>query len=86
MSDADSPPNLPPRKKLAVERQLGGGALNSGKLMIYALITLVLVGLAAYNALIQQMDWMSPYVVAPAVGGVWFALRLFMIWSANARG
>ena len=86
MSDASPSPNLPPRKKLAVERQLAGAALNSGKLMIYALITVVLAGLAAYNALVHQMDWTSPYVIAPAVGAVWFALRLFMIWSANARG
>lgn len=82
----EQPPNLTPRKKLAVERQLGGSALNSSKLMIYALITVILAGLAAYNALIQAMDWTSPYVIAPAVGAVWFALRLFMIWSANARG
>ncbi len=86
MTNLDPPPNLPPRKKLAVERPIGGSAINSGRLLIYGLITLVLAGLAAYNALVQQMDWMSPNVIAPAVGAVWFALRLFMIWSANARG
>lgn len=85
MSDT-SPPNLPPRRKLDIEQPLGGNALKSGKLMIYTVIAVVLGGLAAYNALVQHLDLTSPYVIAPAIGAVWFALRLFMIWSSNARG
>lgn len=80
------PPNLPPRRKLAVEQQLGARALNGGRLLIYALVTVVLVGLAGYNAMVRQLDLTSPYVIGPAIGAVWFGLRLVMIWSSNARG
>jgi hypothetical protein len=82
----DPPPNLPPRKKLAVEQPLSGNALNTGRLLIYGAVALVLAVFAAYNALVQLMPLTSPYVIAPAIGAVWFALRLFMIWSSNARG
>lgn len=82
----DPPPNLPPRRKLAIEQPLGGSALKSGKLFLYAAVAIVLGGLAAYNGLVQELDLTSPYVIAPAIGAVWFALRLLMIWSANARG
>ena len=85
MSDTP-PPALPPRKKLAVEQQLGGRTLQSGKLLIYALVAVVLAVLAAYNATVNQLEFTSPYVIAPAIGAAWFALRLFMIWSSNARG
>ena len=80
------PPNLPPRKKLAVEQQLGGRSVQSGKLLIYALVAVVLAGFAGYNAMVHQLEFTSPYVIAPAIGAAWFALRLFMIWSSNARG
>jgi hypothetical protein len=80
------PPNLPPRRKLAIEQPLGGNALKSGKLFIYAGVAIVLGGLAGYNALVRQLDLTSPYVIGPAIGAVWFALRLVMIWSSNARG
>lgn len=86
MTNLDPPPNLPPRKKLAVEQPLAGSALNTGRLLIYAAVAVVLGGLAAYNALVQHLELTSPYVIAPAIGAVWFALRLFMIWSSNARG
>ena len=82
----EPPPNLPPRKKLAIEQPIGGSAANSGRLLIYGAVTLVLAGLAAYMALVQQHEFSSPYVIAPAIGAVWFALRLFMIWGSNARG
>jgi hypothetical protein len=86
VSDASPPSKLPPRKKLAVEQPLGGSALNNGRLLIYGAVALVLAVLAGYNALVQLMPLTSPYVIAPAIGAVWFALRLFMIWSSNARG
>ena len=82
----EPPPNLPPRRKRDFERPLGGGALNPVRLLIYGVITAVLIGLALYMALVAHHALTSPYVIAPAVGAVWFALRLFMIWSSNARG
>jgi hypothetical protein len=82
----ERPPNLPPRKKLAVEQPLGGNAAQGGRVLIYVAVTLVLAGLAGYNAVVQQLPLTSPYVAAPAIGALWFALRLFMIWGSNARG
>jgi len=82
----DATQGPPPRKKLAIEQPLASGSLRSGKLLIYAAVTIVLGGVAAYNAFVQSMPLTSPYVIAPAIGAVWFALRLFMIWSSNARG
>jgi hypothetical protein len=83
---AEPPPSLPPRKKLAIEQPLAGNQVNAGRLLLYAIITVVLVAFAAYQAVIQLMPLTSPYVIAPAIGAIWFALRLFMIWSSNARG
>lgn len=83
---AELPPNLPKRRKLAIEQPLGGNAAAGGRLFIYAAVTLVLLGLAGYNAAVQHLPLTSPYVAAPAIGALWFALRLFMIWGSNARG
>jgi hypothetical protein len=84
VTDASPPPSLPPRRKLDIEQPLGGNALKSSKLIVYAVIAAVLGGLAGYNALVQHLDLTSPYVIAPAIGAVWFALRLFMIWSSRS--
>lgn len=83
---AEPPTNLPPRRKLAVEQPLGGKAAVGGRVLIYLAVTLVLAGLAGYNALVQHLPLTSPYVAAPAIGALWFALRLFMIWGSHARG
>ena len=82
----EPPPNLPPRKKLAVEQPLSGKAAVGGRALIYVAVTFVLAGLAVYNAVVQHLPLTSPYVAAPAIGALWFALRLFMIWGSNARG
>ena len=83
---AGPPPNLPPRKKLAIEQPMRMDRAVGGRLLVYGALTVVLISVSAYNAFIQHLPFTSPYVIAPAVGAVWFALRLFMIWSSNARG
>ncbi len=83
MSDAD-PPNLPPRKRLDVEQPIGvGGAAQRGAVFVYAIVTVALIGVGLYMALIEQRPLTSPWVAAPAIGAVWFALRLFMIWGLS---
>jgi hypothetical protein len=51
--------------------------------MIYALITVALVAVALYMALIEQRPLMSGWVAAPAIGALWFGLRLFMILGSR---
>ncbi|MBX9745969.1 MAG: hypothetical protein K2X34_03645 [Hyphomonadaceae bacterium] len=86
MSDTPTP-NLPPRRKLEIEQPMQAGSLlRSGAPWMYALATLALIGVAAYMALVEGRELLSPYVAGPAIGAVWFALRTFMTWGSNARG
>jgi hypothetical protein len=61
----------------------GRPSLKQSSLLVYGLITAGLIGVALYMALIERMDWLSPWVAGPAVGAMWFALRLFMIWGSR---
>ncbi|HJS80363.1 MAG TPA: hypothetical protein VJ748_07030 [Vitreimonas sp.] len=80
----ERPPNLPPRRKLDIEQAIGmGGVAQRGAVMIYALITVALVAVALYMALIEQRPLMSGWVAAPAIGALWFGLRLFMILGSR---
>jgi hypothetical protein len=49
-----------------------------GFAILYALLALGGAGLAAYMAMIQNHPIMSGYVLAPAFGAAWFALRAAM--------
>jgi hypothetical protein len=83
---SDTPPPLPRREKLAVERQIGPPSLQkSGALVLYGLVTLALIGVAVYMALVERQPLMSGYVAAPAIGAMWFGLRLIMTWGSHAR-
>jgi hypothetical protein len=76
----ERPPNLPPRRKLDVEQPIGvGGFARQGAIAIYGLAAIVLAGAALYMAVVEQRPLMSGWVAAPAIGAVWFGLRLFMI-------
>ncbi len=78
------PPNLPPRKRLDIEKPIGvGGFAQQGALLLYGLVTVALIGVALYMALVEQRPLVSPWVAAPAIGAVWFALRLFMMWGSR---
>ncbi len=80
----ERPPDPPPRRKLDIERPIGvGGAVQQSALFIYALVTVALIAIALYMALIEQRPLLSGWVVAPAIGAVWFGLRLFMIWGSS---
>ena len=83
MSDTP-PPNVPPRRKLDIEKPIGmGGVARQGGVVIYGLVTAALVGVALYMALVQQRPLMSGWVAAPAIGAVWFGLRLFMLLGSR---
>jgi hypothetical protein len=80
------PPNLPPRRKLAVEQPIGGSLVRRSAVWVYAVLTAGLVGAALYMALVAGHSLTSAYVAGPGIGAVWFALRTFMTWGSNARG
>ena len=54
------------------------GAAQRGAGIFYAILALSLVGLALYMGMVKQAPLMGPWVVAPAIGAAWFALRAFM--------
>lgn len=85
MSDTP-PPELPRREKLAIERPIGIGAVSRGAPLFYAALTVLLIGVALYMALVEGHEPMSGFVAGPAIGALWFALRTFMTWGSNARG
>ena len=58
------------------------GAARGGMLAIYALAALGFVGVAVYMSATGR-GLMSPYVIAPAIGALWFALRVFMILGSR---
>lgn len=84
MTGASPPPDpLRPRARLPFEPNAFGGGVRSVGVVIYALLALGLGGLALYNGLVSGLPLTSGYVAAPAIGALWFGLRLFMI--VNSR-
>ena len=70
-----------PRTRLPFQQRTlrpGGASLRGASLAVYAVLVVGLAGLALYNLTVAGLPMMSGYVIAPAVGAVWFALRLFM--------
>jgi hypothetical protein len=84
MANLDPPPNVPPRRKLDVEQPMAvGNFAKQGAVAIYALAAIILAGVAVYMAVVEQRPLMSGWVAAPAIGAVWFGLRLFMILGSR---
>ncbi len=76
---SDKPPHLPgTRSRLPFEPQPFKGGLRRGAVFIYGVLAVGLAGLAVYMGVLQHHPLTSPYVLAPGVGAIWFALRLFM--------
>ena len=60
-----------------------GSLAKQGAVAIYALAAIILAGVAVYMAAVEQRPLMSGWVAAPAIGAVWFGLRLFMILGSR---
>jgi hypothetical protein len=58
-------------------------SMRQSALVVYAVLTAALIGVAVYMALVEQRPLASPWVAAPTIGSLWFALRLFMIWGSR---
>lgn len=83
MSD-EQPPDFPrPKTRLPHEPISFGGAMRRGSLVVYAVLTVGLGGLAYYMAEVAGHPLTSGYVMGPAIGAMWFALRLFMVWGSR---
>lgn len=84
--DKPSERGAPPRVKgrLPFEAPKAPGAsMRQGALLVYGVLVLGLIGVALYMALVEKMPLTSPWVAAPAIGSLWFVLRLFMIWGSR---
>jgi hypothetical protein len=53
--------------------------LQRGAVFFYAVLAIGLAVLAVYMALVVGHALTSAYVAAPAIGALWFGLRLFMM-------
>ncbi|UPT64960.1 MAG: hypothetical protein M0D54_10980 [Hyphomonadaceae bacterium JAD_PAG50586_4] len=86
MSESRPPPPLPRTKgRLPFDPNAFSRAPQKGAAVaVYGVLTLGLLGVAAYMALVEQRPLASGYVAGPAIGAAWFALRLFM--SLAPRG
>lgn len=51
---------------------------GQGRTWLFGAIVAACGGAAAYMVVGQRMPWTDMRVIAPAVGALWFGLRLFM--------
>lgn len=72
----------PPRRPRWEPKPLFGG-LQSGAMVLYAILAFGLTGLALYMAFIENRPLTSGYVAAPTIGAFWFGLRLFMMLGSR---
>jgi len=77
MTDVEPPRE--PRERPRYEPIRMGGVVKRSALLVYGLLAIGLAGLAAWMATIGQRDITSMYVAAPAIGALWFGLRVFML-------
>lgn len=68
----------PPRGYRPLDPNPFGGAAKRGAVVVYGLLAVGLAGLAAYMGVVEGRPLTSGYVAAPAIGALWFGLRLFM--------
>lgn len=60
-------------------------AATSARLFLLAALTVAFAAVAGYMALVEHRPLTSAYVIAPAIGALWFAVRLFMQLMPKAR-
>lgn len=57
--------------------------LRASSLAVYGVLTVGMIALALYTAFVLRLPPTSGYVAGPAIGALWFGLRLFMIWGSK---
>ena len=82
MTDTPPPPRKPlptAKSRLPFDPNPFGRTVQRGTIYIYAVIAAVLIGIAVYMHAVVGHPLFSGYVLAPAIGALWFGLRLFML-------
>ncbi len=85
MTDSPTPPpnyGIKPRKRLDVEQPIGSG-IRFGPVLLYGSLVIALAAAAIYGAAFAHYPLTSGYVAAPAIGALWFTVRLFMILNSR---
>ena len=59
------------------------GTVRRVALVVYSSLAAGLTGVALYMAFVAEHKLTSAYVAAPAIGALWFGLRLFMILGSR---
>jgi hypothetical protein len=86
VSDEQSPQKGLPRTETRLPFKAPDGpgrGFKTASLVFYAVLVAGLIGLTLYMALAVGHPLTSAYVAGPAIGALWFALRLFMIWGSR---
>ncbi len=52
-------------------------------IVVYGVLVAGLAGVTLYMSVFANHELTSPYVAAPAIGALWFALRVFMILGSR---
>lgn len=79
-TEPPSRPELPRVKaRLPFDPNAFNRPVHRGAVFLYAVLTLGLAGVAVYMAVVVGHALTSGYVAGPAIGAVWFGLRLFMM-------
>jgi hypothetical protein len=77
--DTPSPPDpLASRRRVEFQPMPLPFTGGRGKTMMFLIILAVCAGASAFMFFVQHMPLSDMRVIAPAIGALWFGLRLFM--------
>ncbi len=88
MSEERPKPSWVPRARLPFDPAMAPGAGKGGQaaaLVVYALAFVAMAGAAGYMALRRGFAFTEPQVLIPAMGAVWFLVRIFMVARPRMR-
>jgi hypothetical protein len=89
VSEPTPPPEPPPKPlprvkgRLPFDTNAFGRPVQQSAVFIYGVLAAGLAGVAVYMALVVGHPLTSGYVAAPAIGALWFGLRLFMMLGSK---
>ena len=80
MANTEPPPPNPlqNRRRVEFEQMSMPFTGGKGKTLLFLSIFVACGAASAYMFFVQNMPWTDMRVIAPAIGALWFGLRLFM--------